>query len=240
MQDKSEEIAFFDRHAEADDYNVFTDLASARIIDAFLRLTNLPAGASVADLGCGSGAFTQLLRLRGFIVQGVDISPKLIELARRKYPDIPFHVGDVEELPFARDSLDGLLLSGIVHHFPDPNLFASEVFRVLRSGGKFFAFDPNRRNPFMYLYRDRSSPFYSPIGVTENERPIIAEECARVFERAGFRVQTDFLSGLAYRYVASRGARLALPIYNLADAMLFRSPLLHRFRAFVLTFGEKQ
>lgn len=240
MQDKGEEIAFFDRHAEADDYNVFTDLANARIIDAFLRFTKLPAGASVADLGCGSGVFTQLLRLRGLTAQGVDISPKLIELARRKFPDVPFHVGDVEELPFERASLDGLLLSGIVHHFPDPSRFASEAFRVLRSGGKFFAFDPNRRNPFMYLYRDRSSPFYSPIGVTENERPVIAEECARVFERAGFRVQTAFLSGLAYRYVASRGARLALPIYNFADSVLFRSALLHRFSAFVLTYGEKQ
>jgi SAM-dependent methyltransferase len=240
MQDKDEEIAFFDRHAEADDYNVFTDLASARIIDAVLRRTDLPSGASVADLGCGSGVFTHLLRLRGLNAQGVDISPKLIELARRKHPDIPFHVGDVEELPFERDSLDGLLLSGIVHHFPDPSRFASEAFRVLRRGGTFFAFDPNRRNPFMYLYRDRTSPFYSPIGVTENERPIIAEECARVFERAGFRVRTDFLSGLAYRYVASRGARLVLPIYNFADAMLFRSTLLHRFSAFVLTYGEKE
>ena len=38
----------------------------------------------------------------------------------------------------------------------------------------------------MWLYRDRSSPFYSSVGVTENERPVLAREVAAIFERAGF------------------------------------------------------
>ena len=131
------------------------------------------------------------------------------------------------------------MLSGLVHHLPDPSRCAAEVFRILRPGGNFVAFDPNRMNPFMYLYRDRSSPFYSAVGVTENERPVLAPEIATVFRKAGFRVGTEYLSGLKYRYIASSRMRRLLPLYNLIDNMLFAPSFMQRFRAFVLTFGKK-
>lgn len=238
-QDKAKEIAFFDRHAEADDYDVFTPQACQRLIDAFVRLSGLPKGARVADLGCGSGVFTKLLHHAGYAATGIDLSPKLIALGQSKYPHLKFIEGDIEHLPFVSESLDGVLLSGVVHHLPDPRNCAAEVYRVLRPGGKFVAFDPNRMNPFMYLYRDRSSPFYSPVGVTENERPILAWEAAGVFRQAGFAVATDYLGGLAYRYVASKRARVLLPIYNAIDAAIARLSFLKHIRPFVLTSGVK-
>lgn len=238
-QDKQKEIAFFDRHAAADDYNVFAPQASARLVEAFVRLTGLKPGARVADLGCGSGTFTALLARAGYTCVGLDISTKLIAVGRVKYPDIEFVEGDIERLPFADASFDGVLLSGVVHHFPDPSRCAAEVFRVLRPQGRFIAFDPNRRNPFMWLYRDRASPFYSPLGVTENERPVLAGEVAAVFERVGFAVSSHYLAGLAYRYVASPRARLLLPIYNLIDAAVFGLPFMETLRPFVLTAGAK-
>jgi SAM-dependent methyltransferase len=239
LQNKQKEIAFFDAHAAADDYDVFTPQSNARLIDAFKRTTDLPAGARVADLGCGSGAFTHLLQRAGYRAVGVDISPKLVALGRSKYPGLELIEGDVENLPFEPASFDGILLSGVVHHFPDPRRFAAEVFRVLRPGGRFMAFDPNRANPFMWLYRDRSSPFYSPIGVTENERPVLASEIAGIFVKAGFHVNTDYLAGLAYRYVASARASTLLPIYNFIDGTIFNLPFMRPFRPFVLTSGEK-
>jgi len=238
-QDKAKEIAFFDAHAAADEYDVFTPQANARLIDAVVRLGGFAPGARVADLGCGSGVFTDLLRQGGYDAVGVDLSPKLIALGRSKYPGLELIEGDVEALPFSDASLDGVLLSGLVHHLPDPSRCAAEAFRVLRPGGRFVAFDPNRLNPFMYLYRDRSSPFYSNKGVTENERPVLPGAIAAVFRQAGFRVQTEFLGGLAYRYVASAGARTLLPIYNAIDALVFSPPFLKSFRPFVLTSGEK-
>lgn len=121
---------------------------------------------------------------------------------RAKYPEITFKVADVERLPFDSGSFDGVLLSGIVHHLPDPYAYAyacaSEVFCVLVKNGRFLAFDPNRMNLVMYLYRDPSSPFYSSVGVTENERPILAWQTAEAFRRADFITQSDFLSGLSY------------------------------------------
>jgi len=239
QQDKQKEIEFFDRHAKTDEYDVFTPQANARLIDAFTRLSGLPKGSRVADLGCGSGIFTNLLHQAGYDSTGVDISPKLVALGQAKFPHVRLIEGDIENLPFPSESLDGALLSGVVHHLPDPRKCAAEVFRVLRPGGKFVAFDPNRMNPFMYLYRDRSSPFYSPVGVTENERPILAWEVAGVFRRAGFDVSTDYLGGLAYRYVASARTRAFLPMYNAIDATIARLGFLKHVRPFVLTSGVK-
>lgn len=238
-QDKGKEIAFFDAHAKSDEYDVFTPQANERLITAFMQLSGLPPGARVADLGCGSGVFTELLRRRGYQSVGLDISPKLVALGRRKYPGLELVEGDAENLPFESASLNGVLLSGLVHHFPDPRRLAIEVKRVLKNGGRFVAFDPNRMNPFMWLYRDRTSPFYSSVGVTENERPVLAWRVAEVFRNEGFRVQSDYLAGLAYRYVASPRTRLFLPVYNFIDNVVFNLAVMRPLRPFVLTSGEK-
>ena len=238
-QDKNKEIAFFDGHAAADSYDVFTTESSRRLIQTCAQLAQFRPGAGLADLGCGSGVFTDLLRQQGYVPVGLDISPKLIALGRAKYPAIDFLEGDVEHLPFESESLDGVLLSGLLHHLPDPARCAAEVFRVLRPGGSFAAFDPNRMNPFMYLYRDRTSPLYSPVGVTENERPVLAREIAATFKDAGFKVGTDYISNLNYNYLASARLRWLLPAYNAIDRMAFSPAVMRPLRSFVLTYGEK-
>ena len=93
-QDKRKEIAFFDRHAEADDYNVFTPAATQRLVDALVRLAALPPGSRVADLGCGSGTFTDLIARAGYRCVGLDISCKLLEVGRLKYPQLAFVDGE--------------------------------------------------------------------------------------------------------------------------------------------------
>ena len=238
-QDKQKEIAFFNGHAAVTSYDVFTPESNLRLIETCMRVAGLKRGARIADLGCGSGVFTGLLRELGFKPVGLDISPKLIALGRSRYPDLEFLEGDAEHLPFPSSSLDGVLLSGLVHHLPDPSRCAAEVFRVLKPGGAFVAFDPNRMNPFMYLYRDRSSPFYSSVGVTENERPVLAQQVAAVFRKSGFKVGTDYISNLNYRYLASSKLRWLLPAYNAIDRMLFAPNFMRSMRSFVLTYGEK-
>ena len=67
----------------------------------------------------------------------------------------------------------------------------------------------------------------------------MARQVADIFREEGFSVQSDYLAGLAYRYVASRRTRVLLPIYNFIDNVLFNLTLLKPFRPFVLTSGEK-
>ena len=174
----------------------------------FVRLSALPPNARVVDLGCGSGTFTPLLQPAGYDCVGLDISGKLLEAGRRKHPGMELLQGDIERLPFAAASFDGVLLSGVVHHFPDPSRCAAEVSRILRPQGRFVAFDPNRINPFMWLYRD---PRFAILQLhrSHRERASGAAASRRRGVRAaqGFDVTTHYLSGLAYRYVASARAR---------------------------------
>ncbi|MGE3319433.1 MAG: class I SAM-dependent methyltransferase [Candidatus Berkiella sp.] len=239
QQDKQKEVAFFDNLASSQEYNVFTDEANNKIIHTLETLLALEPGARLLDLGCGSGVFTQLLQARGYQCIGLDLSQKLLQLGKQETPAIDYVQADVEALPFASSSVDFVILSCLVHHLPNPQRCAEEVFRVLKPNGKFVAFDPNRLNPFMYLYRDRSSPFYSSKGVTPNERPVLPKVVRNIFEKVGLKPKSHFVDGLAFRYVASSTAKGLLPIYNFFDRTFFRASILRMFRAFVFTYGTK-
>ncbi|MBS0288376.1 MAG: methyltransferase domain-containing protein [Proteobacteria bacterium] len=238
LQNKQQEIDFFD-NLPSDEYNVFTDDANQKIIDTVLRCLALTSGGQIVDLGCGSGIFTQFLQKKGYACIGVDLSHKLLRIGKNQMNTVQFIQADVEALPFADNSVDAIMLSCLLHHLPNPFFCAKEVFRVLKPQGKFVAFDPNRLNPFMYLYRDRSSPFYSSKGVTPNERPVLPNELRNIFASVGFQVKSQFVDGLTYRYVASDTAKGLLPIYNLFERFFFKPFFLNQFRSFVFTIGQK-
>ena len=65
-QDKQKEIAFFNGHAAVTSYDVFTPESNLRLIETCMRVAGLKRGARIADLGCGSGVFTDLLHELGF------------------------------------------------------------------------------------------------------------------------------------------------------------------------------
>jgi len=239
QQDKAKERAFFDAVLDGDGYDVFTPESTAKIIDTIMELGRAQPEMQTADLGCGSGVFSDKLHDRGLKCIGLDLSFNLVKVGGETYSNIHFVNGDVETQPFADDTFDLVVLSGLVHHLPDPTLCAAEVFRILKPGGRFVAFDPNRRNPFMYLYRDRTSPMYSSKGVTENERPVLSEEVAKTFSDVGFDVGSAYLSGLSYTYVESGLVRWLLPVYNAIDSIMFRPRFMNKFSAFVFTYGVK-
>ncbi|WP_242910554.1 class I SAM-dependent methyltransferase [Actinomadura terrae] len=91
----------------------------------------------IGDLGCGPGHTTRFVADLGLPVTGVDLSPRMVELAGRLYPGLEFREGSITALPVADGRWAGLLsLYSIIHLPPDllPAAF-SEFRRVLRPGG---------------------------------------------------------------------------------------------------------
>ncbi|HPN84306.1 MAG TPA: methyltransferase domain-containing protein [Victivallales bacterium] len=242
IQDKKAEIRFFDQYS-GDGYDVFDMESKNRLIDECLRVLGtfkkLDKGMLVADCGCGSGVFTSILRDKGFKTVGLDLSCKIIMSGKKRFNDMDFINGDVDLLPIASSSLDLILFSGMPHHLPEKSLCASEAFRVLKPGGAFVAFDPNKLNPFMWIYRDKSSPLHSSKGVSVNESPVGEKEIKKVFSDSGFNVNIEYLSGLHYRVIASSFLRPILPVYNFLDDTIFRPKFMRRHRAFLITVGRK-
>lgn len=94
-------------------------------------------GGPVADVGCGPGYVSGYLRDSGTDVFGIDLSPEMIAIAARDFPDLGFQVGSMTDLALADDSLAGIVAFWSVIHVPDdamPGVLA-QFRRVLRPGG---------------------------------------------------------------------------------------------------------
>jgi SAM-dependent methyltransferase len=103
------------------------------MLNLFAELVDGP----VADLGCGPGRITTYLASLGLEAFGVDLSPRMVALARETYPELRFEVGSFFDLELPDNQLAGALLwYSLVHTPPEdlPKVFA-EVRRVLAPGG---------------------------------------------------------------------------------------------------------
>jgi SAM-dependent methyltransferase len=246
-QSKQAEVAFFDAFARGSDYEVLSEPGYQRVLSVFdvcLKRHGLDQrnGVKGIDLGCGTGAVSWRVHVRwpGIELHGMDISPVSIERARASHPDIDFHVGDIEESGLESDSFDVAFLGGVLHHFPDPRRVIAECGRILRPGGILLAYDPHRRNPVMWAYRCKNSPFYSSAGVTENEEPVSKAQLRWAFgDRLFSEVSVAAISGVSFRYVQSRSARIFLPVYNLVDRFFDLPPLRNQVGSFLVTYARK-
>ena len=243
MQNKFIEREFFDKWTESKEYDVLTQYGYDIIISEFRRLigNRLLKGCRAIDLGCGTGAFTsRLFQNSEAELFGLDISAKAIQLAKQKERKINFSVGDVESLQFEDGFFDLVVYSGILHHFPNEEKCLAEGFRILKNGGCMLSYDPNKINPFMWLYRDPSSPFFSKVGKTDNERLLSAQAVGRVMENVGFaRINTHCISGVTFKTVESQVGKMLLPFYNIIEKIMGTLPLAKKYGSFLICYGEK-
>jgi SAM-dependent methyltransferase len=91
----------------------------------------------VADLGCGPGHVTRYLQEQGVATLGIDLSEKMIEVAKRLNQDIDFRVGDMTRLDLPDGALAGVVAFYSIVHFAPSELGAVmlELRRVLAVGG---------------------------------------------------------------------------------------------------------
>jgi len=94
----------------------------------------------VLDVGCGTGLLSAKLAATGRQVVGVDLSPAMLNRARRRnQPGLRFFRADAEELPCADGEFDAVVNLVSFHHYPNPARAAAEFRRVLRPGGRLVA-----------------------------------------------------------------------------------------------------
>ncbi|MBN2198645.1 MAG: class I SAM-dependent methyltransferase [Candidatus Aminicenantes bacterium] len=103
------------------------------------------AGLDVLEVGCGRGGGARSLMKYASprSLTGIDLSARAIALNNKSNADraLSFRVGDAENIPFPDGSFDAVVNVESSHCYPNIKAFFSEVFRVLKSGGKFFYAD---------------------------------------------------------------------------------------------------
>ncbi len=186
-------------------YGLITMMTTGKYRRALKQLQrHLPlGGASVLDVGCGTGAWTKLfLNLGATRVVGIDLSEKMLQKARATIPEIEFyHVNAVDMRMFENDSFD-IVTSSFVLHGPDRynrNRILSEMVRVARVAVVIHDFD-NRPLPlFTRLLEDLERSHYRDFQKT------IMEDLARF----GYAVRkVDLRSHLAL-YIINKRMRIA-------------------------------
>jgi SAM-dependent methyltransferase len=141
MSITSRVAAFWDSAAASFDQEADHGLRDPLVRNAWAALLDswLPAPPlDVLDLGCGTGSLSLLLAERGHRVTAVDLSPKMVALARRKVAarDVKVLVGDAAEPPvFGRD-FDVVLVRHVVWTLPDPPAALRHWVALTRPGGR--------------------------------------------------------------------------------------------------------
>jgi len=107
-------------------------------------LEHIPASCRAAlDIGCGTGSFSRLLAERSERVVALDLSPRMIEVARGRsvgYPNIEFQVADVTRWEFPPETFDTVACIAALHHLPmDETLL--KMRGTLAAGGSLAVLD---------------------------------------------------------------------------------------------------
>lgn len=145
-------------------------------------VTKLPKGARVLDIGCGPGTFTQHFAAKGFSVTGIDLSTTMIEIARKKLPQVNFRLMDMRHLDFSANSFDAIFCAYSLIHIPSEEIVETltgfrKVLRpemvvgIITQKGetdKIVAepMDPGEKMFFNFFTKDRLKQFLSDASFT--------------------------------------------------------------------------
>lgn len=189
-------------------------------------------GDRVLDLGCGTGALTEVLLEKTGTTYGIDASSDLVlagDMASRQ----KISIQDACLLGFGSSVFDVVVGSSVLHHLETPRAFG-EIFRVLKPGGRICFIEPNMANPQIFL--QKNIPWLKKrAGDTPHETAFFRWKILRQLVDTGFKNITvkniDFLHPAVPLTLISW-------VEKLGDR-LERLPFLREFSGSLIMRGEK-
>lgn len=130
---KEEVIEFFDRCAPWwDDELVLNE----KIVEVIFDNGGVKEGIHVLDVASGTGALFPSYQSREVAsVTGIDISPEMVKIAQRKFPEMEVICGDVENVKFEKQ-FDSVMVYNAFPHFPNPSNLLEVLAGLVKKGGK--------------------------------------------------------------------------------------------------------
>jgi SAM-dependent methyltransferase len=208
----------------------------ARKITTALELGRFPTGASLAEIGCGTGDYSLLLARMGFRVTGVDLSPKSIEAAREKaaragMASVSFVVSDAESLAeIPGDAVDGVVSFSALRYVPNLEAALAAIRRIVRPEGTVVLDFPNRYCPWFRLLKNRFG-----VETHIHDHHYSSREIAHRLTDAGFRA-IEIRRILYTSYVVPT---LLLPLFRWIDRIGEATPFLNQTAGVIMATAVK-
>jgi ubiquinone/menaquinone biosynthesis C-methylase UbiE len=197
------------------------------MLESYTAELELPQGARVLEIGCGTGAvsrFLVTLRHVGEVV-GVDPSPLFIERACDLADDdrLCFAVGDGTALAFDSGAFDAVVCHTTLCHIPDVERVIAEAYRVLRPGGQLAVFDGDYATSTVAIRsNDPLQACVDGVIAALVHDPWLVRRLVALIRAAGF--ENCRLRGFAYTQTDDADYMLTL-VERGADALLAESKL---------------
>jgi len=192
-------------------------------------------GMHILELGCGSGYFSEAMGKAGAQVTAIDISPDLIECARKKVSDknITFKVGNAYQTDFEDNSFDVVVGNSILHHLAIDQAL-KEIFRVLKPGRSICFIEPNLMNPLQMI--ELSTPYMRKISHhSPDETAIIRWQMKKQLLAHGFtNVQI-----VPFDFLHPSTPKCLIPFVKQLGFLLEKTPILREISGSLLITAEK-
>ncbi|HCJ67693.1 MAG TPA: hypothetical protein DHV62_10375 [Elusimicrobia bacterium] len=138
LQKKENVIAIYNEVAEqytTTFFNPKTLQAEIFYLEKFLSVVK--KGGKIIDVGCGPGIETKFIIGKGFRYEGIDLSQKMIEIAKRNNPTATFRIMDMHELNYSDNEFDGIMALESLIHLPKSEVrtIITDLCRILKPGG---------------------------------------------------------------------------------------------------------
>ncbi|GEL77419.1 class I SAM-dependent methyltransferase [Tenuibacillus multivorans] len=111
-----------------------TRKADPEITRRLRKHLQVPNHHEVLDIACGTGNYTVSLEKSGLEMTGCDISQEMLNKAKRKSNSVQWDQANVNQLPYERDTFDGIACIMSIHHFDQLLTPFQEAYRVLKKG----------------------------------------------------------------------------------------------------------
>ncbi len=190
----------------------------------------LKPGSKLLEAGCGVGQVVLAMRARGFDCYGLDYAEKIITTLNKRFPDVPFHCGDIRNLPYPDATFDGYISLGVIEHFLEgQDGMLQEAARIVKPGGYIFVSVP-ALNSFRKL-KIRHGGYQKIASMPFFESCISLEELENLLRNSGFEPIEHSFQNPVMTFVQETPIR---PIYRyIEDIRYIRGTVDRLFRLFL-------